>query len=264
MIKIKFLFTVILFVIFQQVKAQSVIIKGTVYGTSDVEGIHVINKTLSKATTTDVNGNFNIDAVVNDTLVFSGVAYKLHTYIVKQEVVDTKLLKVFLIENVNQLSEVVVGNILTGDLSSDVKTANVKPPINFYDVGIPGYKGKIPTQSERRLQEAGDLKFSDIALGALTGAIPLNPILNAISGRTNMLKERVKLETQEELMYTIIAKHSKNLFEENPLEKELRYEFFYFCSEDPLFTKKCSANNGIKTLEFLTQKLKAYKHNLNN
>lgn len=246
----------------QFTSAQIANIKGTIYATSDVEGVHVINKTLKRATTADINGVFNVDVQPNDTLVFSGVKYKLHSVIIDKETIDAKLLNVFLVENINQLNEVIVGRVLTGDLDSDVRNSNAKPLINFYDVGIPGYKGKMPTQSERRLQEAGDLKFSDVALGALTGAIPLNPILNAISGRTKMLKQRVKFEAQDELMYTIMAKFSEDLFTKNPLEEELHYEFFYFCSEDPLFMEKCSNENGLETLAFLQEKLKVYKANL--
>jgi len=259
--KISIFISIFCCVVIQKSFAQTTTLNGTVYGTSDVEGIHVINKTLRKATTTDAKGVFSIDAKLNDTLVFTGVQYKLESVSVNQEIIETKLLKVFLTENINQLDEVVVGKVLTGDLMSDVENSDAKPDINFYDVGIPGYKGKPKTQSERRLAEADAGKFVYIGLGA---AVNFNKVLNAITGRTKMLKNRVKLEARDELMYRVKAKFSEDLFAENQLEDALRYEFFYFCSEDPDFTEKCSTENDLIALAFLQEKLIKYKENLKN
>jgi len=243
--------------------AQSITLNGTVYGTADVEGIHVINKTLRKATTTDNNGAFSINAKLNDTLVFSGVQYKLESISVDKEMIETKLVKVFLLENINQLDEVVVGKVLTGDLLSDIENIDAKEPINFYDVGIPGYKGKPKTKNERLLHEAGEFK-PIMLLGLLAGGLPLNPIINGLSGRTKELKNRVKLEARDELMFRVKAKYSEDLFAENPLEEILHYEYFYFCSEDSNFMEKCSINNDLLVFEFLQQKLVDYKLNLKN
>ncbi|WAC01499.1 hypothetical protein N7U66_16040 [Lacinutrix neustonica] len=57
--------------------------------------------------------------------------------------------------------------------------SDAKPTINFYDVGIPGYKGKPKTKSERQLQTAGDFK-PIMLLGLLAGSMPFDPLLNAI------------------------------------------------------------------------------------
>ncbi len=243
--------------------AQKITLNGKIYVTADAEGIHVINKTSKTATTTNAIGAFSIQAKENDTLVFSGVLYKLHSILVDIEMIETKVAKVFLLENINQLDEVIVGKVLTGDLFSDIENSDAEPYINFYDVGIPGYKGKQLTHSERLLKEAGEFK-PIMLLGVLTGGIPLNPILNGISGRTKELKRRVELEARDELMFTISAKFSEILFAENPLEQNLRYEYFYFCTEDPEFTTKCSGVNDLVTMAFLQSKLKQYRDNLKN
>lgn len=243
--------------------AQNVSLSGKVYVTADPEGIHVINKTSKKATTTDILGAFIIRAKENDTIVFSGVQYKIHSIIVGKEMIESKVAKVFLLENINQLDEVVVGKVLTGDLLSDIENSEAKAKINFYDVGIPGNKGKPKTKSERLLAEAGEFK-PIMLLGILGGGLPLNPILNGISGRTKMLKNRVKLEARDELMFRVSAKFSKALFAERPLDQSLWYDYFYFCSEDPEFTAKCSGVNDLETLTFLQQKLKQYHANLKN
>jgi len=239
--------------------AQNITLTGKVFVTADAEGIHVINMTSKRATTTDALGTFSIQVTENDTIVFSGVQYKLHSILVDREMIDAKLVNVFLLENINQLDEVLVGKVLTGDLLSDIENSDAEPKINFYDVGIPGYEGKPKTQSERRLVEADHGKFIYVGLGF---AVNLNKILNRISGRTKELKRRVELEARDELMFKVSAKFSEVLFAENPLEQTLHYEYFYFCSEDLEFTAKCSGLNDLVTLTFLQQKLKQYKANL--
>lgn len=232
--------------------AQIVEIKGKVIVADDeIEGIHVINKTASKFTITNYNGAFTIPAKLNDTIVFSALKYKPKEMVVNMEVITSKTLNVYLTELVNQLDEVIVGQVLSGDLLSDIENSKAKRDINFFDIGIPGYTGRPFTQSERRLNEA--------TTGG--GFLPLNPILNAISGRTRMLKNQIKLERFDECMERIISDLSAIFFENNDLDVSLRTEFFYFCSEDPAFSNICRMRNDLKTLEFLGERLKAYKHN---
>jgi len=140
----------------------------------DIEGIHIINKTANKFTITDVNGAFTISAKLNDTILISGIKYKHQEVIVNELIIQSKHMTVYLEEHIYQLDEVLLGKFLTGDLRTDILNTKIKDEINFYDVGIQGYAGKPKTQSERRLNEA-------ITGG---GFIPLNPIINAITGRT--------------------------------------------------------------------------------
>ena len=256
-------FTILLCFFFTKIaSSQSVNIEGVVHGTADLEGVHVINKTSKRATITDVLGKFSIKIQKNDTLVFSGIQYKLESILVNQQIIDARFVSVYLEENINELDEVVVGNVLTGDLNSDIENTDVKLDINFYDVGIPGYKGKIKTQSERRVVEADHGKF--MYYYGIGVVINVNKVLNRVSGRTKELKNRVELETRDELMFKLKAKFSKDLFSESPLKDALRYEFFYYCSEDPDFIKKCGGYNDLEAMSFLQEKLITYQANLKN
>ena len=233
--------------------AQTIEISGKVIvDDSEIEGIHIINKTASKFTITSAIGEFSIPASLNDTILFSAIKYKPKEIIVDEIILKSKRLTIYLTELINELDQVVVGKVLTGNLLSDVENSDAKRDINFYDLGIPGYVGKPFTQSERRLHEA--------TTGA--GIIPLNPILNYFSGRTKMLKNQVKLEHLEKCLNSIKDNMSKVFFENNDLEESLRAEFFYFCLEDESFPDICKLKNDIKTLEFLQSKLISYKANL--
>jgi hypothetical protein len=233
--------------------SQTVEIHGRVESSLDVENINVINKAAHEFTITDSDGNFKIRVRLNDTLQFSSIQHKPYSVIVDDHLIANKFLVVQLEEKVNQLDEVVVGKILTGNLLSDIKNIEGDPPINFFDVGIPGYTGKPATQSERRLNEA--------TTGS--GIVPLNPIINAITGRTKMLKQRIKLEEKEELLHSIKTRLSKDFLMSNPLDADLVNEFFYFCADDENFIKYCKNQTDFKILIFLRMKYKQYLENLN-
>ena len=252
MLKTAHFFLLFLVLSFQKTISQSAEIHGYVQSDKDVENIHVINKTAQLFTVTNNKGSFKISVSLNDTLIFTSIQHKTQTLIIDKNLIASKTCIIKLEELVNELDEVTVGKILTGDLNMDVNNTDGNPPINFYDVGIPGYKGKIATQSERRLNEA--------TTGG--GFIPLNPILNAISGRTKMLKEHIKLEEKDNLLHTIKIALANDFFIVYELEESLKSDFFYFCQEDPNFNLRCKNKSDIEIFEFLEEKLFEYKENL--
>ncbi|WP_242202337.1 carboxypeptidase-like regulatory domain-containing protein [Aestuariivivens insulae] len=262
MLKNRAFFLIVVMFGVPKIYAQSVEILGKVIGDKDVENIHVINKTAQLFAVTNKDGVFKITASLNDTLVFSSVQYKVHNLNITNAIILTKTCIVKLEEQVNELDEVLVGKVLTGNLASDIKNIDGKPPINFYDVGIPGYTGKQATQSERRLAEAGDFK-PKMLMGLLGGGLPLNPILNGISGRTKMLKRRVDIEHREDLMQSIKSRLAKDFFASNPLDDNLKMDFFYFCADDENFIKRCKNQTDFKVLAFLRMKYRQYQANRN-
>lgn len=229
--------------------AQSKTISGKVIASSDVFGVHIMNTTASKFTITNEDGSFEIPAQLYDTISVSALQYKPKEYIVTDIIMQSGQMNINLDDKVNVLDEVLVGKILTGDLMSDIENSDAKREVNFYDLGIPGYTGRRKTLSERRLYEA--------KTGG--GIVPLNPLLNWLSGRTKQLKEQIKREEKDKSLDVVIENYSDMLFESESLEESKRREFFYFCSDDPRFMLMSSSNNDLQMLEFLRQKLKAYK-----
>lgn len=260
MVKTKRYFVFACFLAIPLSYAQTIQIKGVVIGSTDVGNIHVINKTSNKFTTTNQLGSFIIEAKLSDTLVFSSIQYNLKAVSVSPKIMLEKKMTVLLEEKVNELDEVTVGKVLTGDLDSDIKNSDAERPINFYDVGIPGYTGKPKTQSERKLHEADAGKYVAIGLGL---GVNLNKILNGITGRTKKLKERVRKEHNDGLLERIKAALTENFFVIYPLEESMKNDFFYFCSEDENFEKRCKGKSDMEVFEFLAEKIVAYKANLN-
>lgn len=231
---------------------QEIELIGKVISDDNVENVHVLNTTSRHFTITNSEGKFKMRVKLKDTLTFISLQHIQKQVVITQEHIASKKVTVLLQERINELNEVVLGKILTGDLGSDVKTFEEKPALNFYDVGIPGYKGKPKTQSERRLNEA--------TTGA--GIVPLNPILNAISGRTKKLKKRVRLEAIDELLDQIISSLADDFLSLYPLAPERQMDFFYFCSEDINFKARCLNKSEVEIFEYLKEKYDQYQVNL--
>ena len=241
---------------------QSVKILGRVVSELDVENIHVMNKTSQIFAITNASGNFEITGKQNDTLVFSSVQHNPKVVVVSNKIVLNKVIYVVLETHVNELEEVVLGKVLTGNLLQDIVSVKGKAPINFYDVGIPGYTGKVATQSERLLSEASGLSAkAGGSLGGLGGSIGFTPIINAITGRTKKLKARVELDVREVLIQHIKSTLAKDFFISNPLDDDSKMDFFYFCADDDNFITYCKEKNDFKILAFLRVKYRQYLKN---
>lgn len=236
--------------------SQSQELNGKIKANANVENIHVLNLSAKKYTISDLKGEFSIEAETDDTLLISGVQYIPKTLIVSKAMYTNQYLTVNLEDRVNQLDEVIVGKVLTGDLISDIENSDVKRDINFYDVGIPGYTGKPKTQKERKLFEADAGK--SIIIAPMFIGINVHKILNRISGRTKKLKKAVLMEQQVVCMNKVKSEFSDLLFSEYNIEERLKIAFFYYVAEDPNFKSICDNYNSFNTYNFLLNKLYLY------
>ena len=234
-------------------------IKGLVVAKGEVEGVHVLNKSSVKYTVTDTDGSFDIPVKLNDTLVFSALKYKIKEVIINSSILTKTFLTVNLEEKINELDEVVVGKILTGNIGSDIGNLDIKEDVNFYDLGIPGYTGKPKTIPERKLADADAGNWGYIGLGF---GVNVHKLLNRISGRTKKLKAIVDIDERDRCMKRMKRFYSESLFENEELTQAQQAEYFYFCMDDAVFKVTCERNNPTEVIPFLNKKLKAYKENL--
>ena len=221
-------------------------------GDNDIEGIPILNKTTTKYTITDEKGKFKIPVSLNDTLTISALKFNTVELKITQSILNDSILKIQLEEKINELDEVVVGKVLTGDLISDIKNSNIKAEINFYDLGIPGKTDLPPIIEQRRLNEAD--------AGPLFGfpTVNVHKLLNLISGRTKRLKAQLKIAKKEACLNRMMNEFSDELFASETLIDTLQIHFFYFATDDERYSEMCKETD-IKQMDFLLEKLKAFK-----
>ncbi len=234
-------------------------LKGKVqHATYDVVGVVVQNSTTQQSVITNKNGYFSIPVQLRDTLVFTAIHFKQKTLPVDKMLYDTTLVTVFLEEFVNELNEVVVQPYnLSGDLTQDLKNMTLTPKINATTLALPNATVKIISQSERKLQEASGMR---ITAGA-GAAVALNPLINAITGRTRRLKKHLTLEqtyarTQQiQHFYTDTLLITALKIPEAYLE-----DFMYFCEVDRQFQILATSHDKLKLWGFMQKKSRLYRN----
>lgn len=241
---IKITSLIVLCFCFSNLFGQLTQVKGTVKTALNAEGIHVINKSSNVFSVTNSNGRFEIPCKLNDTIVFSSIQHNKVLVVVDTLIIKTKQLNIELKPFINSLEEVVVGSLLSGDLFLDIKQVKGEP-MTSKKAGIPSYRGKMPSPSQRRY---------NYARGGM-----LNSLINTINGNIKRYKRQIELERKAALIKKIRNEHEANLFANYSLDKSLRTDYFYFCSDDPEFLERCENQNSFRVLQFLVKKLKAYK-----
>ncbi|MEB8347348.1 carboxypeptidase-like regulatory domain-containing protein [Flavobacteriaceae bacterium KMM 6898] len=219
----------------------------------DVAATHVMNTTTNRATITSVEGFFKIAAHLNDTLVFSAVQFKKKEVVVTQSILQSKSLFITMEDALTELDEVVVRPFyLSGDISKDLESLETEPVVTASTLGLPNAYVIPMTQTERILNEA--------TTGG--GIVPLNPILNGISGRTKMLKKRLEIEEKYARTDRVRAFFSDSLYVQNlkiPITKI--DDFMYFCEADIAFSSLVDTHDRLKIWSFFRKKSIVYREN---
>lgn len=219
---------------------------------TNLEGIHVLNLTSLVATITKKDGTFQISGKVNDTVLISSIEYKTKKIILNEQQISSKTITILLEPDVTELDEVTVRpHNLSGNLERDLKeNPSVYEKISPSKLGLPNAYVKPKTQTERRIYEAKS--------GG--GILPLNPIINAITGRTKKLKNQLKLERKEEKLEATKEQFNTTLYSEFLKIPEDRIDdFIYYCAVDTAFIAVQQTEDTFLMLELLRKKSIEYR-----
>ena len=224
-----------------------------VQGTRGIPDVHVMNISSKNATITNALGNFSITVRVGDSLVFSAIQLERKTIVISAEIMESQSLVVYMEDRVNLLDEVILTPYnLSGDLTRDMQNAKKERVYVASTLGLPNAYVKPRTLADRRLFEA--------TTGG--GLIPLNPILNGISGRTKYLKKVLAAERKYARTQRVRAFYPDSVY-----VSELRIpmskipDFMYFCEVDVQFKLIVDSRDKLKIWEFLKMKSAEYRTN---
>lgn|SRR5690554_218004 len=203
--------------------------------TRDLQGIHVKNISSDQSTLTDKGGYFTIIAQPNDTLIFTAIHLVGREKILTYADMNKSLVFVPMEYYDNIMDELVIDRRITAE-----------------GLGLGG--GRRMTQAQRRLHTATSSGGSGLLV------LPVDALVNAITGRTKMLKKALELEQENLMVQDILNKFPENYYSEH-LQIPLHYHqaFGYFMAQDPLiltsYKKGKSSELGIlyaeKAVEFL-------------
>ncbi len=200
-------------------------IQGQIFEQSTyVDGVNIINNNTQVATVSDVNGLFSIAAREGDVLVFSSVNLEpLKRRITAEDLASNSLVIKMSAKEI-ELKEVIV---------------NENAHITAENLGIIPQGQKKYTPAERKVYTATSTS--------------VDKMLNAISGRTSMLKKEVKVEQKEGLFRKL-----EYLFEEAYYTDRLKIPAEYikgfqlYCVDSPEFAVSLNTKNKTMSMFLIT------------
>ena len=233
-------------------------IQGNIISDSaSVENIHIINKTIRKATTSDFKGRFRIPAKVNDTLQFSAVQFENKTIIINKVHIKNLSIIVSIKSAVNQLSEVILK-----------KTENMAKSL-----GLPNADKKPLNKLESRLNYHSKASVARVLLGILLrekGSI--NDMYYITSGKRKKdrkltkLIENDKFDVYQSKQIQEIRKHYTEFFFTKTLKlpKEEIDFFIKFCDTQGDVIYLFSMNRDIEVIDIFIKESERYLNKWNN
>ncbi len=234
-----------------QLVAQEKSLQGKITNNLDIDGVHVLNVTSRFNTITDENGHFTIKVKPGDTLIFSSIKYMPEKVVVSEAIFEKGVITVQLTELVNELDEVFLEPNLSGNIAADLKKIKTEKPINFDDVGIPGFKGE-PKE-----------KIVPMYFAVTPLSINLEALYKHISGYYKNLKIRRKWEYENNAVAKMINYYTVPFFKTSYGIPENRvYDFLLFCAETTAIESDFKKEHYGSVLLILDEKAKIYNNRL--
>ncbi len=206
-------------------------ITGQIYEKStSVDGVNIINNTTQVSTISDSEGKFTVAANEGDVLVFSAVNLEPLKRRISVEDLNTTVLVIKMTAKEIELKEVVV---------------NDNMGITAENLGIVPRGQKTYTPAERKVYTATSTS--------------VDKVLNAISGRTSMLKKEINVEKKE-----MLFKKLEYLFDENYYTQRLKIPaddikgFQLYCVDDAEFAVSLNTKNKTMSMFLITDLARKY------
>lgn len=201
--------------------------------------VTVKNLSNNAETKTNSNGDFTLEAQVNDTLLCKAIGLENVKVVVQDANLKNLKISIIMTQKATELEEVVI---------------NQYPNINAVSLGIIPNKIETLTTNERRLKTAGDFKPIHL-LALLGGTLPFDPILNKINGKTKKLKEYIEIEQKEANLLFLRENFTHFMTKDLAMSSENIERIFYFAIEDQIFTE-LMLNKNLNQIRFYLCELK--------
>ncbi len=240
-----YLFTGLSLIFFSLQAQDRTSINGIVFSNdTPLENVHIKNVTTGNYALTNVKGEFSLISGKKDTLLISHVSMRDVVKFLSEADVAQDILIINMVNFSNELKEI---------------TINQNSEINAVSEGIIPRKIEKLSVNERRLKQAGDFKFIHL-LSILGGGLQIDPILNAINGRTKKLKKNLLIEQKEENIALLRLGYQDYMRENMGLNDEEIAKLLSFCvEEEKLQMVLNSKNDGVVHL-FLIENWNKYKN----
>ena len=235
----------------QRIEINGIILSGN----NENEGISVFNVSSNEGTITNNKGEFAISAAINDRIEISALQFKPTVILVDEGVIKEKTIKIYLVEQVNELDAVLLSIGLSGNLSADIK--KVKKPSRFViDIGDVGALEQI----DRSFGNA--MAFNDLNNVAnkdqLYNGINVGEIFKSIFKSNKKLTSNNKIEQKIkslELVHVYSPAMIEKMFN---VPGEQVHKFIDFLESNEIDHELCKPENELKLMNYLLEQRKLF------
>ncbi|MBU2950310.1 carboxypeptidase-like regulatory domain-containing protein [Tamlana agarivorans] len=226
----------------------------------ELSGITVYNKTAKVGTITDDNGEFNLQVTLNDVVNVSALQYQNISFEVNEAILKSKRMKLFLIEEINKLEEVIVAKGgLTGNLEVDLKEATpFKPQMDALYFGVKhNMEHEFKPDSKTKVENLGQNYQQQHMINGLNIVNVVDQLLLPIfrSSVPNKKKAGVPEVPIESIKHYFGAQFLVDNFN---IPEHRVDEFIQFVERDAFDYDLLNYGNEMEFLEFLNQKSIAF------
>ncbi len=206
-----------------------VLLKGKIIcSIKEINEINIFNLRSESSSTTNETGDYSMFVKVGDTLRFKSLQTETKDIIIGEDDLAKKLFVTTLVPKIIALEEV------------EIKEYK---DINAVSLGILDKPAKKYTPAERKLKTAEELHWYSPLLIPV-GGMSVDGLLNAINGRTAMLKKELEVEKKELLMVKIENQFETKYFTEKlNIPEENVKGFLYYAVEDVKLMELINAKN---------------------
>ena len=216
-----------------------------VVSNASASNVLILNLNTEQEVKSDSNGNFVILVQLDDVLLFSSENLNFFRKLIDETDFQLEKLEVEMTSKALVLEEVEI---------VDNKSYNA------VDLGILQRPAKSYTPMERRLKTAGDFKPIHL-LGLLGGSLQLDPIFNAINGKTKRLKKEILLERNIRKLENFRAFFpEKELVENLKMNSDDVSEFTYSILDEKEFETLLENRDKSKMQFYLIEKYSQFKN----
>ena len=136
-------------------------------------------------------------------------------------------------------------------MTMDLDRMQIEPVVTASTLGLPNAYIKPPTQAERELYTATVNPF-----------MSFDPLINAITGRTKMLKERIARNKKYSRTLRVRAFYADSLYRRQlKIPEDNIADFMHYCEIDPDFQTVVDTHDRFKIWEFMRKKSLIYREN---
>ncbi|KOS06552.1 hypothetical protein AM493_11280 [Flavobacterium akiainvivens] len=203
----------------------------------NASGVYVINKNTGAEVKSAAGGVFKLPAKAGDRLVVYSDRVEVREFVTGKDWFANMPYTLEVQPQGYELEEVVINQSLSAEA-----------------LGIVPKGQKRNTVAERRLYTAtGDRPLWQYAIGLLAGSMPLDPFINAVTGKTKKLKKELATEQMLANVESVRGVYTTaQLAEYLDIATEQADGFLYYAAESPSLIEAIKANNNEKAKLELT------------